>query len=460
MNLTKTWPLGLLILGGTLWAIPAAAQNDAWQDVWQEKRATPTASTSLNWEQRALKRPQAASQGQPRQFEPENPRPTTQRWVAPQRVARREVIDESSMEPIPAPAGSAAPAQGPAMEGNVGESSRRGAPQYESIPPGSVFSDEPPMRHRGAPSGEFGGSMFDECGSCAEPCGRCEEPCDLGWEEFDGCCGPFLRGLSVFVGADAFKGPLDGRGSNGNFGFNEGLNLARPLGDPWNCGYQLGVNFVQSDFSGVSIAEDPGTTPSLNVPANYRRQYFVTAGLFRRAQCWGFQGGAAFDYLHDVYYQQSDLQQLRTETSYLFDNTYEIGYYGAYGISSDTDRRRQRKLDGKLDPTDMFVLFLRRKFENGGDGRIWAGATGGGDGLVGADLWVPLGTSFALENRVNYLIPKHTVGNSDQPRESWGFVIQLVWYPGQNAKCQQQNPYRPMFNVADNSLFMVDRLAK
>jgi hypothetical protein len=57
------------------------------------------------------------------------------------------------------------------------------------------------------------------------------------------------------------------------------------------------------------------------------------------------------------------------------------------------------------------------------------------------------------------MIPKGG-SESAQTHESWGLVIQLVWYPGQNAKCQQKNPYRPIFNVADNSLFMVDRLAR
>ena len=47
MNLTKTWPVGVLLLGGTLWAIRASAETEAWQDVWQEKataaaRAAPS----------------------------------------------------------------------------------------------------------------------------------------------------------------------------------------------------------------------------------------------------------------------------------------------------------------------------------------------------------------------------------------------------------------------------------
>lgn len=448
MNLTKTLPLGLLIVGTSLWTMPASAA-DAWQDVWQEKQAAPTTRTApvmdaaLNWEQRALKRPQTV-------------RPTNQRWVNPQRVAKRQVIDQGSMETIPTPTETATPIQGRPTAVDGGEIVEPGATQFESAAPNSVFGDNPTVRRRGRVSGGQGGeftSVFDDCGSCSEspcdPCTPCEETCDLGWEEFDGSCGPFLRGLSVFAGVDAFKGPLD-RGTNGNFGMNEGLNLARPLGDPWGCGYQIGANFVQSDFSGAPAF----TVADHNFQAPFRKQYFATAGLFRRTQCRGFQGGVAYDYLHDIFYQNANLQQIRSETSFVLDEIYEIGYYGVYGVGGDTDR----VMDGRLDATDMFCLYVRRNFENGGDGRIWGGATGNGDGLIGVDLWIPLGKGFALENRINYLIPKEGKGTDAQNRESWGLLVQLVWYPGQNAKCQQQNPYRPMFNVADNSLFMVDRL--
>jgi hypothetical protein len=445
MNLTKTWPVGLLILGGTLWVIPARAETDAWQDVWQERRAAPVANTSLNWEQRALKRSQA--QVETRE---ETPRPTAQHWVSPQRVARRQTVDQDSMELIPTPNESGAPVQHRMIGADSGEAIRRGPTQYEAVPPGSVHSENPTVRHAGSapcgPSGEFA-SPFDACGPCAEPCGPCEEPCDLGWEVFDGCCGPFLRGLSIIAGVDGFRGPLDRSGinrtknNNGNFGLNEGVNLARPLGDPWGCGYQVGANFVQSDFSGDSNSATP-----------YHRQYFATAGVFRRTECCGFQWGVAYDYMHDAYYQKSDLQQIRSETGYVLDQTYEIGYYGAYGVSLD-----QETATIGLTPSSMFTLFIRRNFENGGDGRIWGGATGRGGGLLGIDLWFPLGKSFAIENRATYLIPKGS-GTTARDQESWGLVMQIVWYPGQNAKCQQQNPYRAMFNVADNTLFMVDRL--
>jgi hypothetical protein len=443
MNLTKTWPVGILILGAGLCAIPARADGDAWQDVWQEKRATPVTHASLNWEQRALKRPQVQAQYEVRD-QAETARPTTQRWVSPQRVARRQTVDQDSAELIPTPNQSGSPVQNRMIGAEGGEVVKRGATQYEAIPPGSVLND-PTVAHQGAvPCGHNAecGSIFDACGPCADPCCcPCEEPCDLGWEVFDGTCGPFLRGLSVFAGADGFRNPLDRAGpNNGNFGLNEGVNLARPLGDPWNCGYQVGANFVQSNFSVDSAAGQP-----------FHRQYFATAGIFRREMCRGVQWGFAYDYMHDAYYDKSDLQQIRSETGYVLDETYEIGYYGAYALSFEQQTSRFG-----IRSSDMFALYIRRNFENCGTGRIWGGASGRGDGLLGFDLWFPLGSSLAIENRGTYLIPKGS-GAEARGREAWGLVIQLVWYPGQNAKCQQQNPYRALFNVADDSLFMANR---
>lgn len=144
----------------------------------------------------------------------------------------------------------------------------------------------------------------------------------------------------------------------------------------------------------------------------------------------------AFDYLHDSFYEENDMKQIRSETSFMVDDSNEIGYFGAYGIGGD-----QGIVLGKLNPTDMFCLYARHYFENGGEGRVWGGATSMGDGLLGVDLWIPLGKGFALENRLNYKIPKQTPSTA-RIDESWGFVIQLVWYPAQNASCMKQNPFR------------------
>ncbi len=443
----------MFLLGLTICCSNSFAQN------WQEP-SSQNDSSATDWQQRVLKRPQqlqwqparskTVSYEQPVEREsarvayqePVRTHQSSSRYRTAQRAASgRNAFDTVAMSTEPAPL----------------------ATDAEVIPPGTVQQQFDPIAADGPFAEPSGCSDCGDCGSCDACCDApCGERCEFGWEVFDGHCGPWLRGLQVFAGVDGFKGPPD-RGTNGNFGLNEGLNLARPLGDPWGCGYQIGANFVQSNFSGVETvgASERGRL----FPANYRKQYFFTAGIFRRAdECGGLQGGVAFDYLYDMYDLKENpvtqstrgenisVQQLRSETGFVLNDVYDIGYYGAYGINTD------RQVDGRLDATDMFALYVRRNFENGGDGRIWAGATGGGDGLVGVDLWVPLGDSFAIENRANFLIPKGS-GDTAQNRESWGLVIQLVWYPGQNAKCQRRNPYRPLFNVADNSLFMVNRMA-
>jgi hypothetical protein len=273
------------------------------------------------------------------------------------------------------------------------------------------------------------------------------------------------RNLAIFAGVNGYKGPRD-RGGNGNFGFTEGLNFGAPLGDPWGCGYQLGFAALQDNISGYQqnapgVPDTNITNPSTTYTAD-RHQYFFTVGVFNRAECGGWQWGVVFDLLHDTYYDTSDLKQIRTETGYLFNECTEIGYSGAYGIGGDSventlrlNQRQVATINAFLNPTDQFVVYLRRHFQNGGDGRIWGGLTGYGDGLFGADAWVPLGGSWAIQNTFNYLIPKRGKGDGGQIDESWSLAINLVWYPGRSTKCLGTSCYRPLLNVADNSLFMV-----
>jgi hypothetical protein len=484
MTINKPWSI-LLFLALALAGGRALAQT------WQPAASGDDRRDSQEWEQ-----------GGARQPEP-------QQW----RAVHREECDEGAPAPS-GQAGSAAPGQSRSAKtpdrtvhhqagGTVaGDQTfvRQAAAESQDVEgrPGAVESipvdvsnsgrraagwadgeeiiEAPPGGQRFEPlssGGELGGSPgCGQCGSrgcgdcgcgCAEsdgcggqPCGkRRGDGCDFGYELFDGTCGSWIRNFTFFAGADAFKGPLD-RGTNGDYGFNEGLNYAGPLGDPWGCGFQIGANAVQSNLSGAPVVTFDGQ-PFLQ--AADRTQTFVTAAVFRRELCNGYQWGVAYDYLHDNYYTNTNLQQIRTESSIVFDGLWELGYYGAYGISTDQVTGLSPGSLLKINPTDMFCLFVRKNFENGGDGRLWGGATGDGDGLIGVDLWVPLGKGWALQNEVNYLIPKQGAGATAQTNESWGFLVQLVWYPGQLATCQHKNLYRPIFNVADNSLFMVDRLA-
>jgi hypothetical protein len=288
------------------------------------------------------------------------------------------------------------------------------------------------------------------------------DSCVDGGGCYDSCGGPYggygpglyglrsewwARDLSLTVGAHGFKGPFD-RGRNGNFGLHEGVDFGAPLGGPWGWGYQVGFAAVHSNFSGDQA------TGGL-VRRGDRDQFFFTTGIFHRALSGGIQWGITFDLLRDTYYANADLKQIRTEIGYLFPGGRgEIGYWGAYGVENDEILLGTHTIS--LEPTDLYAFYYRRRFEGGGEGRLWGGFTGQGDGLLGADFLVPLGRSWALENRLNYLIPNEGRGGAGQDEESWGLSIQLVWYVGQPARQAQNSPYRPVLGVADNSVFMFD----
>ncbi len=196
-----------------------------------------------------------------------------------------------------------------------------GATQYEPLASEGSFAPQ--------------GGCDSSCGDCGD-CGQCGD-CDCPWLAPCGGWGP--RNLGIFAGVNGFKGPRD-RGGNGNFGFTEGVNFGAPLGDPWGCGYQLGFAALQDNISGYQQNAPLDTNNQSTIVTADRHQYFFTAGIFNRAECGGWQWGVAFDLLHDTYYQESDLKQIRTETGYLFNECTEIGYSGAYGVGGDSVQTR------------------------------------------------------------------------------------------------------------------------
>jgi hypothetical protein len=279
------------------------------------------------------------------------------------------------------------------------------------------------------------GSVGGSCGP--NYCGNCGL-CSQLWAE---CTSRWLNRFNYFAGVHGFKGPVD-QGLNGNFGFHEGLNWGAPLGDPWGIGYQVGVEAVHSNFSGDQVA---------GARRNDRDQVFVTGGLFRRPSCGGLQWGVAFDLLHDSYYDKADMAQIRTELSLVRPDRHEVGFWGAFGINDDDLLARA------VEPIDVYALFYRRHFSGGGQGRLWTGLSSQGDALFGADLTVPLGTSWALENSFTYLLPQEGRGTAGQQNETWAMMVRLVWYPSREARCVIKDPYYPLFGVGDNGSFLVDR---
>jgi len=327
----------------------------------------------------------------------------------------------------------------------------------EEIPPSTQFESD-----------DFGDDLFptpDDCGECGH-CGECSDSlvdgdyglicpsCYRRWRNFHplrggwdcGCPWNWSDELSIFAGTQSFEGPLD-LGQNGNFGFHSGLNWAGPLWHRNFIGYQMGVRGVFSDFSGADVA---------GVRQSSRSQLFVTGGLFFRAPCnHGWQFGVVWDWMQDDYYVDPSLQQMRSQLSYLTFCGHEIGFW----TSIASDDNRGDAFGNRFQSLDLYGFFYRYNSPGGSEGRLWGGATDDGDGMLGADFRVPFSLRWSLAGGVNYVIPeqsRHSLGPSE---EAWGMSISLVWHPfREKGDCSSnRGQYRPMFDVADNNVFIVGR---
>jgi hypothetical protein len=175
-----------------------------------------------------------------------------------------------------------------------------------------------------------------------------------------------------------------------------------------------------------------------------------------------------FDYLHDEWDYNADLAQLRGELSWLWCGCNEAGFMFAAGVN-DSDNLVVRQPvfgDGEattrfvdtnatIEVNDMYALFFRRQFACGGFGRMFAGFTGEGQGLIGGDAQVPLNPRWSLRTNFLYAEPGDSGGPNDPRfvRESWNVGISLVWTPCPRPACGP-NYCRPLFNVADNGTFI------
>ena len=321
---------------------------------------------------------------------------------------------------------------------------------------------EPPRGYY-VPGERIGAEVYDDSVS-AEPIvmGELydEEIIDEGVRGSD-CCGgvgcgdcggiycPSFRNMEFFGGVHGVTG-MPNRGSTASFGFDYGFNWGAPVYCLTNgeIGAQAGIRHATSNYDGASYS------------AETRNQYFITAGIFRRVD-YGIQGGVVFDYLGESWYYNSDLTQLRGEMSWMFPECHEIGFWFANRLKRQTDDGNilvdQRLTETQLDlgGVDQYRFFYRRRFEDcGAEGRFSAGFTEDGDGIIGADIQMPMSDCWALESTFSYLIPQGDGTSGAFANEAWNVAIGLVWYPGMR-KARSRDYYRPLFNVADNGSFMV-----
>jgi hypothetical protein len=296
--------------------------------------------------------------------------------------------------------------------------------------------------HYGLDGGEHydGGSGGCDCGGGdCDDCGECDHCCPPpGY-----ICFPYPSPshILLFGGVHGFKNSRDG-GINGNFGFQEGINVSGPvpLFPCLNLGYQVGYQAVQSNLSGTVI--DTGS----------RDQSFFTAGLFMRQEV-GLQGGVAWDWMRDEFQDTIDVNQIRAEISLMNFRCREIGAL----VAVNTREYVNEDTGVQWGTADQFVAFYRWYLEDGGNVRLWGGATSDNDGIVGGDAILPLSDIFSLSVYANYIIPDEPSGVQGATHEAWNLGINLVLHWRCDARSMNCSPYRPMFDVANNGTMVADQ---
>ena len=276
----------------------------------------------------------------------------------------------------------------------------------------------------------------------------------IDWKRFE-----FFAGTASFTGPANYANvapastanPSPARAGATSFGFYEGLNegrsLKRLLGI--DLAAQLGVRATQSSLSGTEFS------------MSRRNQIFVTGGLFRRVD-YGLQYGVVFDYLNDDWYYRSDLTQLRGELSWNTGKNLEIGYQFASAMSSSTSRTEVFDASGvafsdtvTFRGVNQHRVFLRGSLGGGGMCTLFAGGTDQSDGLLGAIASSPVRRGFAFQAGTTYLIPNESRLQGGNEHESWNLSMGIMFRPGGRQVCGRY--CRPLFDVADNGSFLVDR---
>ena len=114
---------------------------------------------------------------------------------------------------------------------------------------------------------------------------------------------------------------------------------------------------------------------------------------------------------------------------------------------------------------DLYTAFYRLHFGDANEARVWGGATGDGQGIVGAMVRAPLSRSLDLESNFTYLLPDKSqtlpLGptNVTFSPSAWNLSANIVYYPAGRARRSLASPYRPLFDVADNGS-MIRALAR
>ncbi len=391
-----------------------------------------------------------------------NPRPN-------ERVASTVVTSPRSVGSHRKPAHVAQMIHGgaPIMDGSViqgeivgstyaGEEILNGGPVYDSVIHEDYFDAD--CGCGGCSSGYECGAGTALDGGC---CGRGGCPPGPCWF---GNLGKALRTGEYFGGATAFQNPLftepaqglpineNNLASDSSFGFYGGFNLGIPL-CRLSCGYlsgQFGIRSVNTNFNGNEFTSEE------------RRQTFVTAGLYRRVD-YGLQFGAVADILHEEWFTESDLVQIRTDLGWVYQGGHTLGFRYATGVQDEfTDGafNGNQFFDFFQTTDDNYRFYYRHMAPWGGWGEAFVGWGEAAQTIIGVDVDLPVTDNISFQSGFTAylnddLVPAGGNFQGGNLNEAWNLFVGISFRP--QGRSWYRSYDRPLFSVADNGTMLVRR---
>ncbi|MDG1874276.1 MAG: hypothetical protein P8J27_10225 [Mariniblastus sp.] len=326
----------------------------------------------------------------------------------------------------------------------------------------------------GCMGGDCGGGIVMEGGCVDGECSSCNS-CGVAGGYFQGqCCGRggcppgscWITGLGqlfyhgeYFGGATSFRSQLfDAPGTttgdlanDNSHGFYGGVNVGLPL-CRLSCGLfsgQVGVRAVQTNFNGSEFS-----------PSS-RSQMFVTAGIFRRVD-YGLQAGVVADILHEEWFSDSDLVQIRGDLGWVSPSGSTMGFRFATNVQDDVNSGifNGNPFAGLVQSTENTYRFYYRKDCELGYGEGFLGWTDSNQTILGMDYDMSLGDRLALQAGFTYYlnddgVPAGTNVQGGNAAEAFNVFVGFAFRPRGVAHYRSYD--RPMFSVADNGSMLITR---
>ena len=227
---------------------------------------------------------------------------------------------------------------------------------------------------------------------------------------------------------------------NAHFGGRFSANLGIPLVRESGLGMQIGSAISATDAA-VGVLEVIDGTDS-------RFQSFTTVGFFQRAKS-GHHWALAWDLLHQSYYDDITLQQLRGRVGWQRTATTQIGLWGTWSAGS-SQQAQVAGVNVQLSPIDQLAIFFNQTWQTGINTECWAGLADGHGKVVhvfpgndriepaplfGASFNAPLNDRIALYGRGNFILP----ADSGTVDAYLGFVYRL----GRSSRSAGGNRFAP-----------------